>query len=268
MTTQPRSTGQGDAISLFDGRIIGRATRDSFAKLNPAHLMGNPVIFVTEVVAAVVTVLGVRNLFTGQPFIFPIAIAIWLWLTVLFATFAEAVAEGRGRARAESLRRARTDTAAKLLPNPVDRALFQPRAATELKVGDHVLVEAGDIVPSDGDVVEGVASVNESAITGESAPVIRESGGDRSAVTGGTQVVSDWLVVRITAASGSTFLDRMIKLVEGRRTPQDAERDRARYPARRHDDHLPDRRSDLGRVCQIFRHHPRRSGAGPPCWSH
>jgi K+-transporting ATPase ATPase B chain len=213
-----------DPIALFDGRIIGRAAKDSFAKLNPVQLMRNPVIFVTEVVAALVTVLGVRNIFIGEPFIFPLSIAIWLWLTVLFATFAEAVAEGRGRARAESLRRARTDTMAKLIVNPADRALFKPTPATQLKVGDLVLVEAGDLVPSDGDVVEGVASVNESAITGESAPVIRESGGDRSAVTGGTQVVSDWLVVRITAASGSTFLDRMIKLVEGaerRKTPNE-----------------------------------------------
>jgi K+-transporting ATPase ATPase B chain len=224
MNSQTTTVRGADSIALFDGKIIARASRDAVVKLNPAHLMRNPVIFVTEVVALVVTILGVRNLATGLPFIFPIAIAIWLWLTVLFATFAEAVAEGRGRARAESLRRARTDTSAKLLPNPANRAQVQPRLATELKVGDHVLVEAGDLVPSDGDVVEGVASVNESAITGESAPVIRESGGDRSAVTGGTQVVSDWLVVRITAASGSTFLDRMIKLVEGaerRKTPNE-----------------------------------------------
>jgi K+-transporting ATPase ATPase B chain len=221
MATQAQGA---DPIALFDTKIIGRAARDSFAKLNPIQLMRNPVIFVTEVVAALVTVLGIRNLFTGEPFVFALAIAVWLWLTVLFATFAEAVAEGRGRARAESLRRARTDAMAKLMVNPRDRALFKPTRATELKVGDLVLVEAGDLVPSDGDVVEGVASVNESAITGESAPVIRESGGDRSAVTGGTQVVSDWLVVRITAASGSTFLDRMIKLVEGaerRKTPNE-----------------------------------------------
>jgi K+-transporting ATPase ATPase B chain len=212
------------AISLFDGPIIARAARDSFTKLNPVTLMRNPVIFVTEVVAALVTVLGVRNLATGQPWGFAIAIAAWLWLTVLFATFAEAVAEGRGRARAESLRRARTDTVAKLMTRAGDRSALRSVSATELKVGDLVLVEAGDIVPSDGDVIEGVASVNESAITGESAPVIRESGGDRSAVTGGTTVVSDWLVVRITAASGQTFLDRMIRLVEGaerRKTPNE-----------------------------------------------
>jgi K+-transporting ATPase ATPase B chain len=215
---------RADTIALFDPGIVARAARDAVTKLNPLQLIRNPVIFTTEVVAALVTVLGVRNIFTGQPAGFALAIAVWLWLTVLFATFAEAVAEGRGRARAESLRRARTDTMAKLLLRPDDRVLFKPTAATQLQVGDHVLVEAGDLVPSDGDVVEGVASVNESAITGESAPVIRESGGDRSAVTGGTTVVSDWLVVRITAAAGSTFIDRMIKLVEGaerRKTPNE-----------------------------------------------
>jgi K+-transporting ATPase ATPase B chain len=213
------------AMSIsFDRSILSRAAGDSFRKLNPAQLIRNPVIFVTEVISILVTVLGLRNLATGTPSGFALAIAFFLWLTVLFATFAEAVAEGRGRARAESLRRARTETMAKRLVNPADRAIFQPVAASALAVGDHVLVEAGDLVPSDGDVVEGMASVNESAITGESAPVIRESGGDRSAVTGGTQVVSDWLVVRITAAAGSTFLDRMIRLVEGaerRKTPNE-----------------------------------------------
>ena len=215
---------QAEDISLFNGEIIWRAAADSFGKLNPVLLMRNPVIFVTEAVAALVTILGIRNLLTGQPAAFALAIAFWLWLTVLFATFAEAVAEGRGRARAESLRRARTETMAKLLVNPPDRALFAPKPAPELRAGDLVLVEAGDLIPSDGDVVEGVASVNESAITGESAPVIREAGGDRSAVTGGTTVVSDWLVVRITAEAGSTFIDRMIKLVEGaerRKTPNE-----------------------------------------------
>ncbi len=215
---------KADPLSLFDGRIVVRAARDAALKLNPATLMRNPVIFVTEVVAALVTVLGLRNLATGEPWHFALAIAAWLWLTVLFATFAEAVAEGRGRARAESLRRARSDTLAKVLLRPDDRALFQPKPAPDLRPGDLVLVEAGDLIPSDGDVVEGVASVNESAVTGESAPVIREAGGDRSAVTGGTQLVSDWLVVRITAAPGGTFLDRMIALVEGasrRKTPNE-----------------------------------------------
>jgi len=206
---------KADSIALFDGGIIARAVRDSFAKLNPATLMGNPVIFVTEIVAVLTSFIGIEAIVTGKPAAFPLAIAVWLWLTVLFATFAEAVAEGRGRARAESLRRARTDTMAKVLLNPKDRALFKPTSATELRAGMLVLVELNDLIPSDGEIVEGVASVNESAITGESAPVIREAGGDRSAVTGGTMVVSDWLVIRITADPGNTFIDRMIKLVEG-----------------------------------------------------
>jgi K+-transporting ATPase ATPase B chain len=212
------------AIRLFDGSIVARAARDAVLKLNPLVLMRNPVIFVTEVVAALATLLGLRALGQGEPAGFALAISAWLWLTVLFATFAEAVAEGRGRARAESLRRARSDAMAKLLIRADDRSLFKPTPAPELRPGDIVLVETGDLVPSDGEVIEGVASVNESAVTGESAPVIREAGGDRSAVTGGTQVVSDWLVVRVTAAAGSTFLDRMIHLVEGaerRKTPNE-----------------------------------------------
>nr|WP_120010359.1 potassium-transporting ATPase subunit KdpB [Pseudoroseomonas vastitatis] len=195
--------------------LLGQATLDALLKLNPAKLVRNPVIFVTEVISILVTILAISAAFRAETWGFQAAIAGWLWFTVLFATFAEAVAEGRGRARAESLRRARTETRAKLLIRADDRSLWQSRAATELRVGDLVLVEAGDQIPSDGEVVEGIASVNEAAVTGESAPVIRESGGDRSAVTGGTAVVSDWIVVRITAAPGSTFLDRMIGLVEG-----------------------------------------------------
>ncbi len=213
-----------DTIGLFDGAILARAARDAFVKLNPAQLIRNPVIFVTEVVAALVTVLGVRALAGSQPAGFALAIAAWLWLTVLFATFAEAVAEGRGRARAESLRRARTDLMAKVLARADDRSRFTPTPAPDLRRGALVLVENGDLIPSDGEIVDGIASVNESAVTGESAPVIREAGGDRSAVTGGTQVVSDWLVVRITADPGSTFIDRMIALVEGaerRKTPNE-----------------------------------------------
>jgi len=212
-----------ESIALFDGAIIARAARDAFGKLNPAKLIRNPVIFVTEIVSILVTVLAIRNLATGQPAGFPLAIALWLWLTVLFATFAEAVAAGRGRARAESLRRARSDTMAKRLLG-TNRAQVSNVPAPDLRRGDLVLVESGDLVPSDGEIIEGVASVNESAITGESAPVIREAGGDRSAVTGGTQVVSDWLVVRITADPGNTFIDRMIALVEGaqrRKTPNE-----------------------------------------------
>lgn len=172
-------------------------------------------MFVVAIVSALTTVLFVKDLVTGGGDLgFTLQIIIWLWFTVLFANFAEAVAEGRGKAQADSLRRARTEAQAKLLTGD-DRTRFKLVPGTSLKVGDIVLVEAGDIIPSDGEVVEGVASVNEAAITGESAPVIRESGGDRSAVTGGTQVLSDWIRVRITAASGHTFLDRMISLVEG-----------------------------------------------------
>jgi len=218
------TTANAEVISLFDRAIISRASLDAVFKLNPVTLARNPVIFVTEIVAVMTTVVGVEDLVDGKGAAFPFVIAAWLWLTVLFATFAEAVAEGRGRARAESMKRARSDTMAKLMFDPRDRTKLTPTAAPDLRKGDLVLVEAGDIMPSDGEIIEGVASVNESAITGESAPVVREAGGDRSAVTGGTQVVSDWLVVRITADPGSTFLDRMIALVEGaerRKTPNE-----------------------------------------------
>jgi K+-transporting ATPase ATPase B chain len=218
------TTANADVISLFDRTIISRASTDAVLKLNPITLARNPVIFVTEIVAVMTSVVGVEDLIGGKGAAFPIVIAVWLWLTVLFATFAEAVAEGRGRARAESMKRARSDTMAKLMVDAKDRKKTKPTAAPDLRKGDLVLVEAGDIMPSDGEIIEGVASVNESAITGESAPVVREAGGDRSAVTGGTQVVSDWLVVRITADPGSTFLDRMIALVEGaerRKTPNE-----------------------------------------------
>ncbi|MCK8786290.1 potassium-transporting ATPase subunit KdpB [Roseomonas sp. NAR14] len=203
------------APSLLDGAILRRATAEAFRKLDPRTLLRNPVIFVTEVVAALVTVLALRDAAIGHAVAFQAGIAAWLWLTVLFATFAEAVAEGRGKARAESLRRARGETMARWVPNPADPAITAPRAAAALGRGDHVLVEAGELIPSDGEVVQGIASVNEAAITGESAPVIREAGGDRSAVTGGTLVVSDRILVRITAEPGATFLDRMIAMVEG-----------------------------------------------------
>jgi potassium-transporting ATPase ATP-binding subunit len=202
-------------VALLDGAILRQAVLDSLRKLNPGDLIRNPVIFVTEVVALLVTILFVRDLATGASAFFTGQIAAWLWFTVIFANFAEAVAEGRGRAQADTLRQARTQTVAKRLYDPERRELHASIAALDLEVGDLVLVEAGDLIPGDGEVVEGIASVNEAAITGESAPVIRESGGDRSAVTGGTTVISDWLVVRITAAPGSSFLDRMIALVEG-----------------------------------------------------
>jgi len=201
--------------ALFDPKIVLPAIGSAFVKLDPRTLIKNPVMFVLEIVTGLTTVILIRDLFTGGANIaFEVQIIVWLWFTVLFANFAEAIAEGRGKAQAETLRRQRTETQAKLLTGS-DRKNYGRVASTSLKVGDVVLVEAGDLIPSDGEVIEGVASVNEAAITGESAPVIRESGGDRSAVTGGTQVLSDWIRVRITAAVGSTFLDRMIKLVEG-----------------------------------------------------
>lgn len=203
------------SASLLDARILLPAIGDAFKKLDPRSLAKNPVMFVVAVVSALTTVLFVKDLVTGAGGLgFSFQIILWLWFTVLFANFAEAVAEGRGKAQADSLRKARTETQAKLLEGE-SRTAYKMVPGNGLKVGQVVLVEAGDIIPSDGEVIEGVASVNEAAITGESAPVIRESGGDRSAVTGGTQVLSDWIRVRITAAAGSTFLDRMISLVEG-----------------------------------------------------
>jgi potassium-transporting ATPase ATP-binding subunit len=201
--------------ALLDPKIVVPALGQAFVKLDPRTLIKNPVMFVVEIVSALTTIILIRDLLTGGTQIsFEFQIIFWLWFTVLFANFAEAIAEGRGKAQADALRRTRTETKAKLL-NGNDRKSFKLVPSTALKVGDIVLVEAGDLIPSDGEIIEGVASVNEAAITGESAPVIRESGGDRSAVTGGTQVLSDWIRVRITAAPGSTFLDRMIKLVEG-----------------------------------------------------
>ena len=201
--------------AVADPALILRAVFDALRKLDPRTLFKNPVIFVTAVVSLLVTVLFVRDFVTGQPASFTGQIAAWLWFTVLFANFAEAIAEGRGRAQADALRRTRTETKAKRLADPKKRSAYKQVSALDLRPGDVVLVEAGDIVPGDGDVIEGIASVNEAAVTGESAPVIRESGGDRSAVTGGTAVISDWIVVRITSSAGSSFLDRMIALVEG-----------------------------------------------------
>jgi len=209
-------------VGSFSGPILARAAGDAFVKLDPRKLTGNPVIFATEIVAILATIsfgLAIRD-HTGWGF--ALQIALWLWATVLFANFAESVAEGRGKAAADSLRATRVTTKAKLIID--DRGTIIPTPAHKLGVGEIVLVEAGDVVPADGEIIEGVASVNEAAITGESAPVIRESGGDRSAVTGGTTVVSDWIKVRITSEAGSTFLDRMIAMVEGadrRKTPNE-----------------------------------------------
>jgi len=202
------------ASTMTDPKILVPAIWGAVLKLNPRHMIANPVMFVVEIVATLTTILFLRDLISGAPNLgFAFQINLWLWFTVIFANFAEAVAEGRGKAQAASLRKTKTEAAAKLYEKGSTKWNSVP--ATALKPGDIVLVEAGDLIPSDGDVIEGVASVNEAAITGESAPVIRESGGDRSAVTGGTLVISDWIKVKITAAQGSTFIDRMIALVEG-----------------------------------------------------
>ena len=212
-SSQPRK--RMPVPTLADPRVLVPAIRVAFRKLDPRTLVKNPVMFVVEVVATLTTILFLRDLLLGAANLgFTSQIILWLWFTALFANFAEAVAEGRGKAQADALRRTRTETQAKLLTG-TDRSDYRVVPGTDLKVGEVVLVEAGDIIPSDGEVIEGVASVNEAAITGESAPVIRELGGDRSAVTGGTLVLSDWILVRVTAAPGSTFLDRMIRLVEG-----------------------------------------------------
>src|SRR5262245_10271062 len=201
--------------ALSDPKIVWPAIASAFAKLDPRAMLKHPVMFVVEVVAALTTVIFIRECISGADHLgFTFQIIVWLWFTVLFANCAEAVAEGRGKAQAETLRQTREETMAKLIVDE-KKGLIVPTPGGKLGPGQVVLVEAGDVIPSDGEVIEGVASVNEAAITGESAPVIREAGGDRSAVTGGTLVVSDWLKVRITAAQGSTFLDRMIKLVEG-----------------------------------------------------
>jgi len=200
--------------SLFDREILARAAVESITKLDPRTLMRNPVIFIVEIGSVLTTVLFVRDLITGggSQALFSGLISVWLWFTVLFANFAEAIAEGRGKAQADTLRRTRTETPARRrLPDGSTEEV----ASTLLAVGDLCVVSAGELIPSDGDIVEGIATIDESAITGESAPVIREAGGDRSAVTGGTRVLSDEVVIRISAKPGETFLDRMIALVEG-----------------------------------------------------
>jgi K+-transporting ATPase ATPase B chain len=205
------------ARSLFDATIVRQAIVDSFRKLTPRRQARNPVMFVVYVGSILTTLLwGQAMVGQGEaPAWFIFWVSVWLWFTVLFANFAEAMAEGRGKAQAASLRKARRDLQARRLAKAERGARFELVSASSLRKGEYVLVEAGEFVPADGTVVEGVASVNESAITGESAPVIRESGGDRSSVTGGTQVLSDWLIVEVTADPGEAFLDRMISLVEG-----------------------------------------------------
>jgi potassium-transporting ATPase ATP-binding subunit len=202
--------------SLLNPAIVSVAIRDAFVKLSPRHMLRNPVMFVVLVGSVLTTLSLARDIITRQGHIgFTLQIALWLWFTVLFANFAEAMAEGRGKAQAESLRKSRREAHAKLLDDPSNHLGIELVPATTLRAGDYVICTPGDVIPGDGEVVEGVASVDESAITGESAPVVRESGGDRSAVTGGTKVLSDFLVIRITANPGETFIDRMIALVEG-----------------------------------------------------
>lgn len=201
---------------LFDPPIVRRAVRDALVKLHPRHMARNPVMFVVLLGSVFTTVALLRDIIQGRGDVgFTLQIAIWLWFTVLFANFAEAMAEGRGKAQADTLRKSRRDTQAKRLRSPSSRDDFEIVPAHELRAGNVVVCTPGDVIPGDGEVVDGVASVDEAAITGESAPVVRESGGDRSAVTGGTKVLSDYLVIRITANPGETFLDRMIALVEG-----------------------------------------------------
>ena len=197
--------------SFLNRTIVLEASKDSFRKLNPAKLIKNPVIFIVAVGALLTMMVVVVDVAKGAFSAFDFQISLWLWFTVLFANFSEAIAEGRGKAQADSLRKNRTQTRARKMENGKERSV----SATELKKGDLVVCESGDVIPSDGEVVEGIASVDESAITGESAPVIRESGGDRSAVTGGTRVISDRILIQITSEPGNTFIDRMIALVEG-----------------------------------------------------
>src|SRR5262245_34339581 len=198
---------------LFDPEIVGRAVRASFVKLNPITLLKNPVMFVVEVGAALTTVYLIRDIATGAAGIgFTLQISIWLWFTVLFANFAEAMAEARGKAQADTLRKSKTDAMAKRITG---NGATEQVTSSNLRAGDVVLCDAGDLIPGDGEVIDGIATVDESVITGESAPVIRESGGDRSAVTGGTKVLSDQIKIKITSNPGETFLDRMIALVEG-----------------------------------------------------
>jgi len=197
--------------SIFNKKLLARAAKDSVMKLNPATLIKNPVIFIVGIGAVLTTIIVFIGIFQGGYSSFNLQIAIWLWFTVLFANFSEAIAEGRGKAQAESLRKNRTQTVARKMIGDKETEVLAP----SLRKGDIVVCEVNDIIPSDGEVIEGIASVDESAITGESAPVIRESGGDRSAVTGGTKVLSDRILIRISADAGDTFMDRMIALVEG-----------------------------------------------------
>jgi K+-transporting ATPase ATPase B chain len=217
VTTQPVSSHPEKKAASHRRALYQRAIVDAFKKLNPRWMVRNPVMFVVEVGSLLTTILWAQSLLgRGEaPTGFIGAISLWLWFTVLFANFSEALAEGRGKAQAEALRRTRQETQAKKLHRPQHDAGYDQVSSTALRRGDAYLVEAGDVLPADGEIIEGIASVDESAVTGESAPVIRESGGDRSAVTGGTRLLSDWLVIRVTTNPGEGFLDRMIGLIEG-----------------------------------------------------
>src|SRR5580698_1282665 len=209
MTDLGSSPRKSKKKAIWEWRIVRRAIVDALVKLDPRHMAGNPVMFVVEIGSVITTALLIRG---GAAFGFNLQITLWLWFTVLFANFAEAMAEGRGKAQADTLRKARSETMANRV---LDDGQLEKVASSKLRAGDIVVVSAGEFVPSDGEIIEGVASVDESAITGESAPVIREAGGDRSAVTGGTRVLSDQIRVKVTSYPGEAFLDRMIALVEG-----------------------------------------------------
>ena len=233
-----RRRDRGTKRPLFEAAIVRPAIVDSVKKLSPRVQARNPVMFVVLVGSVLTTFLFIRDFgdATNKENLFAGLVAAWLWFTVLFANFAEAMAEGRGKAQAATLRKTRAETMAhRRLPG----GGIEEVPSSQLTIDDVVVVSAGEMIPSDGEIIEGIASVDESAITGESAPVIRESGGDRSAVTGGTRVLSDQIVVRITARQGETFLDRMIALVEGRRPAEDPQRDRPQHPAGGAHDHLP-----------------------------
>ena len=212
--------------ALADKKMVARAVKDSFIKLSPKTQAKNPVMLLVYISAILTTALFIVSLFgiKDAPAVYPLAIAIVLWFTVLFANFAEAIAEGRGKAQADSLRAAKKDVEAHMITSPSDKENVTVISSASLKKGDIVIVRAGEQIPADGEVIEGAASVDESAITGESAPVIRESGGDRSAVTGGTTVLSDWIVIEVTSEAGESFLDKMIAMVEGaarKKTPNE-----------------------------------------------
>ena len=230
--------------AIWDMKIVRGAILDSLVKLDPRHMMGNPVMFVVEVGSVITTLLLLRR---GTDFSFNLQITLWLWFTVLFANFAEAMAEGRGKAQADTLRKARSETVANRL---LEGDKVEQIASSKLRAGDLCRVAAGEFIPSDGEIEDGVASVDESAITGESAPVIRESGGDRSAVTGGTRVLSDWIKVRITSNPGETFLDRMIALVEGAERQKTPNEIALNILLAGSDDHLPAGGGDVA----AFRH--------------